>query len=268
MKTLYISDLDGTLLNQQARVSPFSIQAINALMEQGLLFSYATARSIVTASQVTQGLEVKLPVIVHNGGFIRQPHRDEVVIGNYFGEEFHSILSDLLNNEIFPLVYSLNDGKEKYRYWAEKQSKGMRKFLDSKENDPRDTPVHDADSLFAGRPYYITCIDAPERLVPFYEKYKDQVHCILYKEIYSGELWLEMMPKAASKANAALQLKNLLGCDRLVVFGDGTNDLDLFRVADEAYAMENAEEELKALATAVIGSNQEDGVARWLLENA
>ena len=75
------------------------------------------------------------------------------------------------------------------------------------------------------------------------------------------------MPIKASKANAILQLKELLGCDRLVVFGDGVNDLDMFRVADEAYAVENAVPELKAAATAVIGANDEDGVARWLSRN-
>ena len=42
----------------------------------------------------------------------------------------------------------------------------------------------------------------------------------------------------------------------------------MFRVADEAYAVQNADEELKAAATAVIGGNNEDGVAKWLLEHA
>ena len=59
----------------------------------------------------------------------------------------------------------------------------------------------------------------------------------------------------------------MLGCDRLVVFGDGRNDLSLFSVADECYAMSNAVPELKEIATAVIGSNDEDGVAKWLEEN-
>ena len=39
----------------------------------------------------------------------------------------------------------------------------------------------------------------------------------------------------------------------------------MFRIADECYAMENAVDELKAIATGVIGSNEEDGVARFLL---
>ena len=46
------------------------------------------------------------------------------------------------------------------------------------------------------------------------------------------------------------------------------NDFELFEAADEGYAMANADPRLKARATAVIASNDEDGVARWLLENA
>lgn len=50
----------------------------------------------------------------------------------------------------------------------------------------------------------------------------------------------------------------------MVVFGDGENDVDLFEAADEAYAVANAADVLKAVATGVIGANDEDGVARWL----
>ena len=53
-----------------------------------------------------------------------------------------------------------------------------------------------------------------------------------------------------------------------MVFGDGRNDLDMFEMADESYAVENAVDELKAAATGVIACNEDDGVAKWLLENA
>lgn len=76
------------------------------------------------------------------------------------------------------------------------------------------------------------------------------------------------MPKTASKANAIKQLKEQLGCDKMVVFGDGKNDIDMFELADEAYAVANAVEELKKIATGVIESNNDDGVAKWLEENA
>ena len=58
-----------------------------------------------------------------------------------------------------------------------------------------------------------------------------------------------------------------LGCDRLVVFGDQKNDIDMFKAADACYAVSNAVDELKALATDLIQSNNEDGVARWLEEH-
>ena len=43
--------------------------------------------------------------------------------------------------------------------------------------------------------------------------------------------------------------------------------MDLFQVADECYAVENAHTSLKEIATDIILSNEEDGVARWLLSN-
>lgn len=268
MTTLYISDLDGTLLRKDQTLSPFTVRTIDALVEQGVHFTYATARSIVTASKVTQGLQLRDPVIVHNGTFLRAPQTGDLVNATFFGPEFHTVLEDLLQNDIYPIVYSLDQGVEKYRYWAEKISPSMARFLSTRDCDPRDTPVHCSQDLFLGDPYYITCIDAPEKLSPFQDKYADILHPIFYQEIYSGDLWLELMPKAASKSAAALKLKKLLNCDRLVVFGDGKNDIDLFRIADEAYAVANAEPALKDLATAIIESNQQDGVAKWLQAHA
>ena len=60
----------------------------------------------------------------------------------------------------------------------------------------------------------------------------------------------------------------MLGCDKLVVFGDNINDIPMFEVADECYATENAVPELKAIATGIISTNDDDGVAHWIAKNA
>lgn len=268
MKTLYVTDLDGTLLRRDQTLSDFTVRTINGLVDRGMCFSYATARSIVTAAKVTTGLSSKFPVIVHNGTFIRRPDCGELLAGHFFGDGAALILDDLTAHGIYPIVYSLMDGQEKFSYWPDKSTAGMKSFIGTRTNDPRERQVHCAEELYDGQPYYITCVDDRETLLPFHKKYKEQFHTILYEEIYSGDDFLEFMPKAASKANAALELKELLGCEKLVVFGDGLNDLDLFHAADEAYAVENAVTELKAIATGIIGSNESDGVARWLAENA
>ena len=75
------------------------------------------------------------------------------------------------------------------------------------------------------------------------------------------------MPLGASKSNAIRQLKSMLNCEKLIVFGDGRNDIDMFQIADESYAVENAHEDLKQYATDIIQCNDEDGVAKWLEEN-
>lgn len=51
MKTLYVSDLDGTLLRKNETLSTYTIKTINTLTASGMLFSYATARSLNTAKK-------------------------------------------------------------------------------------------------------------------------------------------------------------------------------------------------------------------------
>ncbi len=268
MKTLYVSDLDGTLLRSDISTSDFTNRTINDLVGKGMLFSYATARSYVTSVKVTKGLEARIPLIVYNGAFVIDNATGQIMISNYFGDAAAELLDDLIAHDIYPIVYSMIDGVERFSYVPEKCTKGMWEFIDSRAGDPRDNPVENVRDLYRGSVFYVTCIDEEEKLKPFWHKYDSQHHVVFQKDIYSGEQWLELMPAAASKANAIKQLKELLGCERLVVFGDGKNDIDMFRLADEAYAVSNAVDELKRIATGIIGSNDEDGVAKWLLQNA
>ena len=105
------------------------------------------------------------------------------------------------------------------------------------------------------------------KLQELYDKYKDKYHCVYQTDIYTNEQWLEIMPLEASKSNAIRQLQSMLNCEKLIVFGDGKNDIDMFQMADKSYAVANAHDELKQYATEVILSNDEDGVARWLEAN-
>ncbi|MBP0980277.1 MAG: HAD family phosphatase, partial [Oscillospiraceae bacterium] len=70
MKTLYISDLDGTLLNSDAQISQYTADTLNSLIEKGLLFSYATARSYITAGRITKDITARFPLILYNGAFV------------------------------------------------------------------------------------------------------------------------------------------------------------------------------------------------------
>lgn len=267
MKTLYISDLDGTLLTSSQTTSEYTNKVINDLTEQGMIFSYATARSVITSKKVTKGLIANIPLIVYNGAFVLNNRTEEIMIANYFDESVQDVFAELFRNEVYPIVYSMRDGAEKFSFIERNCTRGMRAFLDSRKGDVRTNPVTSTNGLTQGDCFYITCIDEPEKLEPLYERYRDRYHCVYQRDLYTGEQWLEIMPQKASKSNAVLQLKKKMNCDKLIVFGDGKNDIDLFEVADESYAVENAVPELKERATGVIGSNDQDGVARWLEVN-
>ncbi len=264
MKTLYLSDLDGTLLRNDETISEFTANVINKLSAKGIPFSFATARSLVTTKKVTANITTRLPVVVYNGAFIMDNLSGEILYGNYFEENTKELFEDIEKQGVFPVVYSFNKGVEKLSFVESKSSQGQKIYLKSREGDKRINPVKCFKDLLKGEKFYITCIDNTEKLLPIYEKHKNTFKCLYQKDYYSHYYWLEIMPKNTTKANAALKLKEMLGCDELVVFGDEINDIEMFKIADKAVAVANANEELKPYATEFTDSNETDGVARWL----
>ena len=267
MSTLYVSDLDGTLLRSDYSTYEYTNHVINSIVDKAMIFSYATARSLITAKKATKGIKVKIPLIVYNGTFVIDNITEKILIANYFDDSVYSVLEDLFSQNVYPIVYAYIDGKEKFSFVPELCTNGMKMFLESRKGDIRTNSVDSLHKLKEGNIFYITCIDEPQKLKPLYDKYKDKFHCVYDTDIYTKEQWLEIMPLEASKSNAIKQLQALLNCEKLIVFGDGKNDIDMFQIADESYAVANAHEDLKKYATKVILSNDEDGVAKWLENN-
>lgn len=269
-KTLYVTDLDGTLLNKNDRINPKSIEIINSLVEKGMAFTYATARSLVSASVVTQGLSTNIPVIAYNGAFIFQPATGEILSREHFSREEMTYASDLIRTyEISPLVYAFIDGVEKVSWNPVRENDGVQRYLSLRKGDRRLRPVENNAQLYEGEIFYFTCIGTKEELMPLYEAISKnkQYRCTIQQELYRPEYFCEIMPAGATKANAIRKLKEMRGCDKVISFGDAINDLPMFEISDACYAVENAVEELKAAADGVIGSNENDGVAKWLLEH-
>lgn len=269
-KTLYVSDLDGTLLHSNEKISEYSSSIINELVKKGMLFSYATARSLVTAQKVTNGLYAEIPLIVYNGAFIINNKTKQIIHSNYFSEDDVSYIKDLLSEyNVSPIVYSYHEGIEKFSFNANSISKEAELFLNTRKNDFRRKPVNKNEDLYLGNCFYFSCIGDKKSLSPINDILKNnkRFNCIYQKDIYSGHQWLEILPLKATKANAILKLKELFNCERIIAFGDGINDISMFKISDECYATKNACPELIKIATKVIDSNNNDCVAKWLSKN-
>lgn len=269
-KTLYVSDLDGTLLDRRDRLPEYTVNTLNALLQKGMLFTFATARSWHSAHIVTEGLSPSLPWIVHNGAMLCDgrtgARTDQAAFTDPQRREILGLCGEL---GLWPLCYGILSGGEKVFYLEGiGRHPGMEHYIVSRKGDKRLTPVKAREELLQGCTYYFTFIDDREPLTPLWERIKDLpwLNLTFQRDLYREEYWLEITPKEATKARAALRLKERLGCDKLVAFGDAMNDLPLFKAADESYAVENAMPEVLAAATGIIGGNEEGGVARFLLE--
>jgi hydroxymethylpyrimidine pyrophosphatase-like HAD family hydrolase len=155
-------------------------------------------------------------------------------------------------------------------YYENLTSKTMKDFYDERVQKYSKTFEHTErfrDRVDENSTIYFTMMDEYDLLFDVYNRLKARpdIDMALYRDIYGEGMWyLEIYSVNASKYNAAKFLREQGGYDRLVGFGDNRNDIPLLRACDEFYAVENAVDELKQLATGVIGANVDNGVARFL----
>ena len=270
MKILYVSDLVGTLLKSDDKMSEYTVKTINKLIDDGMHFSYATARSLSSASVVTNGLTINIPVIIYNGTFIVNAYTKEKLFSLYFSEEEKAMIINILDKyPIYPLVYGIVNDEEKVSWIINKENDGIKSYINLRKGDKRLRPVETKEELYRGKLFYFTCIGERQELIDIYNYFRDsnEFTCTLQQELYREEYWCEIMPKKATKGNAILTLKEKLKCDKIITFGDSVNDIPMFKISDESYAVNNAVDELKKHASGIIMSNENDGVAHWLEKN-
>jgi len=268
-KVLFVSDLDGTLMRGDLKISGFSIKTINELVEKGVSFTYATARAIVSARTITDQLKLKLPVITRNGAVLADNNTGNIIEKSLFTEAEVGMLKEMLPELPKTGFVSCYFGDDMIKAFAgDQHTVGLQGYLDYYKDDPAVVIAPDLEGMFRGNPGYVTLIGDKDEIEPLYVRVREYKgwECIFQKDIYRDEYWLEICPQNCTKAKSILKLKEEYGFQRLVVFGDSVNDLPMFKIADEAYAVSNAIDELKAYATGVIGSNEEDAVARFLIE--
>ena len=73
MKTLYVSDMDGTLLQPDARLSERTVSMLNEAIASGKLFTVATARTPATVAPLMQRVNMNIPAIVMTGAALWNP---------------------------------------------------------------------------------------------------------------------------------------------------------------------------------------------------
>ena len=116
---------------------------------------------------------------------------------------------------------------------------------------------------------HVNAIGESQTILAVLDSVNDEPHLVAYSGVaLEGQQWrwLDIHHSDASKGGAIELMKQLLGMERVICFGDSDNDLSMFEAADESYAPVNANDRIKSAATAVIGHHDDEGIARFLRE--
>ena len=266
---LFVSDLDGTLINSKREVTKKSLKILNKLIEEGVNFTIATARTPATTVEILKNLNLKLPVALMNGVVIYDTKELRYIdIKGIEKEAVNKVLDIFKNHKKSPLVYGVKDNhlwvyhKEfenvyEYNFYKERADKKLKTFVKVEDYNG---------SLSESNIINFVAFDNYEKIKAIAEEIKciEGITVNYYKDVYEECYFLEAYSSEASKANGIKYLSKYIEYSKVICFGDNLNDIPMFELADEAYATANAAEEIKKIATDVIGSCEENGVAEFL----
>lgn len=269
----FVTDLDATLLQNDGTLSAFAAKTLAQMLESGLNFTVASARSIVSIREALGTLPLRLPVIEINGAFITDYQTCEhIIIHDIPDAVLHELYPMILEHECACFVSTYN-GSEDCLYHPEILNEGIRFYFDNRYfcQDKRLRPLISHHHAFEDHVVALTVINTIEKLKPLALSMRDrfawQLTTHLFENPYSpGWWWLTIHDIDACKSKAIQEIAHQCGLDleHLTVFGDSTNDIEMFRIAPNAVAVENAIEPVKDVATEIIGPNTEDAVTRYI----
>jgi len=273
LPTLYVTDLDGTLLGSDARLSARTREGLARLLDRGLNLTVASARSVVAMQVMLEGLPMPLPVVEFHGAFVSDLATGRHLVTHALEPEAaREVFDTAVAARCLPLV-STFDGRSDRLYYSEVRNQGVRWYVEDRiENeDPRLTKVDDASAHLSEDVVSLTIIDRPAVLDGIQSALADRLGSALsmhrFASLYAdGWDWLTVHHARATKDQGLAAMLELAGLDgvEVVAIGDGDSDIPLFRAADRAVAVANSTEGLLSVATEVIGPNTEDGVVEFL----
>ncbi|MDN6685129.1 MAG: HAD family hydrolase [Lactococcus lactis] len=250
------SDLDGTLLDDQGKISKKTQEVIE---NSNLPFSLVSARAPQAMESLINQLNLKSSQVAFNGGLIFA--KNEVIKANPM---VHASAQELIKTikkdypEINLSLYSLSD------WYVEKIDKDIKQEMQFTPQVPK---LVDLETLITERPrleiFKILLITPNESKL---EEIKKHLEKLNFPDIIIQKTWetyLEITHLEAQKAKAVqfIAQREQLEQSELAAFGDNENDLSMLKAVGLPIVMANASDDLKKIGKVITKSNTEDGVA-------
>lgn len=255
----FVFDMDGTLLNNHHELSPLTIRTLTAMRERGKHLIIATGRHFNDIQGYIRQLGGDVAAITCNGAMVHDRHGDLI---------YRAGLPLIINEAIIPLATQFNVHINLYTDSEWLVMAPCPELLEAHEN------AH----FFYRQISMEELITTPALKILFYgenaelqalkvEIYK---HCPQEMNLtFSDDCYLEVMQKTISKGHSLNFLLEKLSrsAASAMAFGDGMNDVELFRTVGHPIVMENAGSTLKQLFPDAprAQNNHADGVANYLI---
>lgn len=255
-----VSDLDGTLLNEEHKVSPFTKETIELLLKKGIKFYIATGRGYTGAKEIMDEIGLKIPLITSNGARIIDEHGTEIYVNNIEQKYVDKIFS--IDYKSFDKGIILNGFSGNHWYVTEDARDYFYAQKPNRKQYPEQIEQHEFKKLAFTKIFFL---GEHEKLLEI-EKEVRKVTEEKVNIVFVNEKSLEIFSKDCNKAVAAgfLLKRDGLTLKDAVSFGDGFNDYDLITQTGLGFVMKNSIYRLleKLTDTEIIDSNADDGMAK------
>jgi Cof subfamily protein (haloacid dehalogenase superfamily) len=272
---LYVSDLDGTLLNNDRKLSRYAIDGINKLKDYGIKFTVATARSADSVISILKDTQINVPVVLMNGVAVFDLNNKKYIKKEFIPKNLVETIMKIF--DFYKIKYWMYSIPEEIiiRYYTKLEGETMNFYQERFKTLPESSfkKVDDFNSVLVKMKEstitYFTTIDQQDRLANAYNDFNklEGVEIAFYEEVYGNHPWLlEVFHCNGTKYNGVKFLRDEYNFDKIIGFGDNLNDIPLAKACDEFYSVGNAVNELKCISTGVIGENTSDSVVKFILE--
>ncbi len=265
MKTLYVADLDGTLLGSSGELSDFSRATINSLIAHGLDFTINTSRTPKSAEHILSKLELKLPAIMMNGSAFFDCNKNSITdFSPISSPNARKVCGEIVKLGGEPFLFSFKEGNIDVIY-SRADSPLAAKFMAARWKYYRSFKKVDYISP-SGDTLYI--ISVGDRASLLRQKAKVDIITGISSSLFiseEGGCYLEIYSSLSGKWNGTLNFMKKYGFQKCVCFGDNLNDIEMLKNADLGICVANGYEEAKRAADLTIESADNDSVAKYLM---
>ena len=257
-------DLDGTLLNSEKQIAPFTKRVLERLRAKGIQFTIATGRILPAVKLYADELEIDIPLIMSNGSIL-QTRQGILANQTCLPPDVTRTAIEVSKQEQCDLIFYICDN-----IYFQKLTDNMRPVYGNSYEGMHEIGSWDiiADKLpEANKGVIIDTTDEANliRLEPILQQALDGRAATLR----TSPVLLEVQPIGVTKAKGLRMLADALGIkmQQIIAFGDYDNDAEMLAAAGLGIAVGDATLACLASADLVVASSDEDGPAHFLEEN-